>query len=219
MSVKLTPAWSEHDRPICTMTQIELTYSLTSWPHTLPDAPPSAWLPLHLPVRHEPQQRLSICMTRVWEYAITFTSSSEPNRSKSSSSSSSSSPLEVGTEVEVASATPAGPYWPRGFFTPGRLTGDRRQSLPPAHTDTNWDRISPCPPVLLVLVRLDVIVPAKSMTQVSRGGIGDCLKDSHVSLRGNEPEGKDTARKLMCLLQKETVLHEAVSGDVHPHLL
>lgn len=53
---------------------------------------------------------------------IDLTSSSEPNRSMSSSSS--SFKAEAGVEVEVVSATPAGPYWPRGFFTPGRLSGD-----------------------------------------------------------------------------------------------
>ena len=45
------------------------------------------------------------------------TSSSEPNRSMSSSSSS----FAGGLEAEVVSATPGGPYWPRGFLTPGRL--------------------------------------------------------------------------------------------------
>uniref|UniRef100_A0A8C8GHC4 Uncharacterized protein n=1 Tax=Oncorhynchus tshawytscha TaxID=74940 RepID=A0A8C8GHC4_ONCTS len=41
------------------------------------------------------------------------TSSSEPNRSMSSSSSFES--------AAVLSATPEGPYWPRGFFIPGKL--------------------------------------------------------------------------------------------------
>lgn len=43
----------------------------------------------------------------------------------SSSSSSSLAGVLAGAElVVVVSATPGGPYWPRGFFTPGRLKGE-----------------------------------------------------------------------------------------------
>ena len=68
-----------------------------------------------------------------WWHHCDITSSSEPNRSMSSSSSSS---FEAGVEPEVVSATPAGPYWPRGFFTPGRLTQEAglRHWLQVTHT-------------------------------------------------------------------------------------
>lgn len=44
-------------------------------------------------------------------------------------------------------------------------------------------------PVLLALVRLDVVVPPQGVAQVCWGRGREDLKDSHVSLRGDKPVG------------------------------
>lgn len=112
-------------------------------------------------------------------------------------SSSSSCNVAAGAEPEVVSATPAGPYWPRGFFTPGRLTGSTYPGADPKfsisfslltlhqHTET-----SASSPVLLVLVGLNVVVPAKGMAQVCGGDRWDGIKDCHISLRWDIPEDR-----------------------------
>lgn len=49
---------------------------------------------------------------------------------------------------------------------------------------------SPSSPVPLVLVGLDVVVPAEGVAQVCWGRGRDDFKDRHISLRGNVPEDR-----------------------------
>lgn len=114
------------------------------------------------------------------------TSSSEPNRSMSSSSSF----FAAGLEAEVVSATPGGPYWPRGFFTPGRLMQHITSDIYVVQVTASETLSSPA-----LLEGLDVVVPAEGMDQIRWGRWWDRIKHNRVSLRWDVPE---TRKHIKC---------------------